>query len=411
MRLPRIKKRRILRFLAVMGPGIITASVDQDAGGIATYSLAGARYGFSLLWTIPFMVVSLGMIQEMNARMGIVTGKGLADLIRQRLGVRVTLVAMSVLTLANLANTVANFAGVAASTEIYGLSRYLTVPASALLLSWLVVKGTYRLVERTFLVSSGLYLVYAVSAFLARPPWLQVLHQTVRPNFHMDGAYLTMLITVVGTTIAPWMLFYLQSSVVDKGVRIRELPYARADAYLGSVISGVMMFFIIVACGATLFPHGIRVETAEEAAMAIEPFAGRFAAFLFGFGLFNSSIAAGAVIPLSTAYAVCEGLGWETGIDRTAREAPGFFSIYLTMVAASALLILWPNAPLITIMYFSQTLNGILLPFVLIFMLLLINDREIMGARVNSPAYNLIAWGTAFLMVVLTLLLLVTSIV
>ncbi|MDD5559804.1 divalent metal cation transporter [Candidatus Methylomirabilis sp.] len=411
MRLSRIKKRRILRFLAIMGPGIITASVDQDAGGIATYSLAGARYGFGLLWTIPLIVISLAVIQEMNARMGIFAGKGLADLIRERLGVRVTLVALSVLALANLANTVANFAGVAASTEIYGVSRYFSVPASALLLSWLVVKGTYRFVEKAFLVSSALYLVYAVSAFLARPSWLEVLHETVRPNFHMDSAYLTMLITVVGTTIAPWMLFYLQSSVVDKGISTREFSYARADAYLGSVIAGVMMFFIIVACGATLFRHGIRVETAEQAAMAIEPFAGRFAAFLFGFGLFNSSIAAAAVIPLSTAYAVCEGLGWDTGINRTFREAPGFFSIYLSMVGASALLILWPKAPLITIMYLSQTLNGILLPFVLIFMLLLINDRAIMGIRVNSPTFNLIAWGTAALMVVLTLLLLVTSII
>lgn len=411
MRLSRIKKRRILRFLAIMGPGIITASVDQDAGGIATYSLAGARYGFGLLWTIPLIVISLAVIQEMNARMGIFAGKGLADLIRERLGVRVTLVALSVLALANLANTMANFAGIAASTEIYGVSRYFSVPASALLLSWLVVKGTYRFVEKAFLVSSALYLVYAVSAFLARPSWLEVLHETVRPNFHMDSAYLTMLITVVGTTIAPWMLFYLQSSVVDKGISTREFSYARADAYLGSVIAGVMMFFIIVACGATLFPHGIRVETAEQAAMAIEPFAGRFAAFLFGFGLFNSSIAAAAVIPLSTAYAVCEGLGWDTGINRTFREAPGFFSIYLSMVGASALLILWPKAPLITIMYLSQTLNGILLPFVLIFMLLLINDRAIMGIRVNSPTFNLIAWGTAALMIILTLLLLVTSVV
>ncbi|MDE2180286.1 MAG: divalent metal cation transporter, partial [candidate division NC10 bacterium] len=399
MRLSRIKKRRILRFLAIMGPGIITASVDQDAGGIATYSLAGARYGFGLLWTIPLIVISLAVIQEMNARMGIFAGKGLAELIRERLGVRVTLIALSVLALANLANTVANFAGIAASTEIYGVSRYFSVPASALLLSWLVVKGTYRFVEKAFLVSSALYLVYAISAFLARPSWLEVLHETVRPNFHMDSAYLTMLITVVGTTIAPWMLFYLQSSVVDKGISTREFSYARADAYLGSVIAGVMMFFIIVACGATLFPHGIRVETAEQAAMAIEPFAGRFAAFLFGFGLFNSSIAAAAVIPLSTAYAVCEGLGWDTGINRTFREAPGFFSIYLSIVGASALLILWPKAPLITIMYLSQTLNGILLPFVLIFMLLLINDRAIMGIRVNSPTYNLIAWGTAALMV------------
>jgi Mn2+/Fe2+ NRAMP family transporter len=220
-----------------------------------------------------------------------------------------------------------------------------------------------------------------------------------------------MVITVIGTTITPWMLFYLQSSVVDKGIHIRDLRYARMDAFLGSLISGVMVFFIIVACGATLHPHGIRIDTAEEAAMAIEPFAGRFAALLFGFGLFNSSIAAAAIIPLSTAYAVCEGLGWETGVDRTPREAPGFFAVYLGMVASGALLILWPDAPLVAIMYLSQTLNGILLPFILLFMLRLINDREVMGARVNSPAYNLVAWGTAFLMVALTLLLVLTSLV
>jgi len=411
MQLPRIKKRRILRFLAVMGPGVITASVDQDAGGITTYSLAGARYGYGLLWTIPFMVVSLGVIQEMGARMGIVAGKGLADLIRERLGVRISLLALSLLAVANLANTAANFAGVAASTEIYGLSRYVSVPASALVLGWLVVKGTYRLVERAFLISSALYLVYAVSAIMARPAWLQVLRQTARPSFQASGEYVTMVITVIGTTITPWMLFYLQSSVVDKGIHIRDLRYARMDAFLGSLISGVMVFFIIVACGATLHPHGIRIDTAEEAAMAIEPFAGRFAALLFGFGLFNSSIAAAAIIPLSTAYAVCEGLGWETGVDRTPREAPGFFAVYLGMVASGALLILWPDAPLVAIMYLSQTLNGILLPFILLFMLRLINDREVMGARVNSPAYNLVAWGTAFLMVALTLLLVLTSLV
>jgi NRAMP (natural resistance-associated macrophage protein)-like metal ion transporter len=411
MRLSRIKKRRILRFLAIMGPGIITASVDQDAGGITTYSLAGAQFGYGLLWSLFFITIALAIIQEMGSRMGVVTGKGLAELIRERFGVRMTFGVMVVLVLANLANTVSEFAGVAASLEIFGWSRYVTVPLAALLVSWLVVKGTYRLVERIFLGASLFYAVYLISAFLAGPDWPTVLRQTVRPTFHIERDYLTMLITLVGTTIAPWMQFYIQASIVDKGVSRNAYGYVKLDVWIGSLVASAVAFFIIVACGATLNTHGIRIETAEQAAMAIEPFAGQYATLLFALGLFNASLFSAAIVPLSTAYAVCEGLGWDTGINRTFREAPGFFSIYLSMVGAGALLILWPKAPLITIMYLSQTLNGILLPAVLVFMLLLINDRAIMGEEVNSPTYNLIAWGTAFLMVVLTLLLLVTSIV
>lgn len=411
MRLSRIKKRRILRFLAIMGPGIITASVDQDAGGITTYSLAGAQFGYGLLWSLLFIAIALAIVQEMGSRMGVVTGKGLAELIRERFGVRMTFGVMGVLVLANLANTVSEFAGVAASLEIFGWSRYATVPLAALLVSWLVVKGTYRLVERIFLGASLFYVVYLISAFLAAPAWPTVLRQTVRPTFHIERDYLTMIITLVGTTIAPWMQFYIQASIVDKGVRRQAYGYVKLDVWIGSLVASAVAFFIIVACGATLNAHGVRIETAEQAAMAIEPFAGQYATLLFALGLLNASIFSAAIVPLSTAYAVCEGLGWDTGINRTFREAPGFFSIYLSMVGAGALLILWPKAPLITIMYLSQTLNGILLPAVLVFMLLLINDRKIMGAWVNSPAYNLIAWGTAFLMVVLTLLLLVTSII
>lgn len=411
MRRSRIRKRRILRFLAIMGPGIITASVDQDAGGITTYSLAGAQFGYGLLWSLFFIAIALAIVQEMGSRMGVVSGKGLAELIRERFGVRITFGVMVVLVLANLANTVSEFAGVAASLEIFGWSRYATVPLAALLVSWLVVKGTYRLVERIFLGASLFYIVYLVSAFLAGPTWPTVLRQTVRPNFHIERDYITMLITLVGTTIAPWMQFYIQASVVDKGVRRQAYGYVKFDVWLGSVVASAVAFFIIVACGATLNTHGVRIETAEQAAMAIEPFAGQYATLLFALGLLNASLFSAAIVPLSTAYAVCEGLGWDTGIDRTFHEAPGFFSIYLSMVGAGALLILWPRAPLITIMYLSQTLNGILLPAVLVFMLLLVNDRTIMGARVNSPTYNLIAWGTAFLMVMLTLLLLVTSIV
>ncbi len=411
MRLSRIKKRRILRFLAVMGPGIITASVDQDAGGITTYSLAGAQFGYGLLWSLLFIAVALAIVQEMGSRMGVVTGKGLAELIRERFGVRMTFGVMGVLVLANLANTVSEFAGVAASLEIFGWSRYITVPLAALLVSWLVVKGTYRLVERIFLGASLFYVVYLISAFLAAPAWPTVLRQTVRPTFHIERDYLTMLITLVGTTIAPWMQFYIQASIVDKGVRRQAYGYVKLDVWVGSLVASAVAFFIIVACGATLNTHGVRIETAEQAAMAIQPFAGQYATFLFALGLLNASLFSAAIVPLSTAYAVCEGLGWDTGINRTFREAPGFFSIYLSMVGTGALLILWPKAPLITIMYLSQTLNGILLPAVLVFMLLLVNDPAIMGTRVNSPAYNLIAWGTAFLMVVLTLLLLVTSII
>jgi Mn2+/Fe2+ NRAMP family transporter len=410
MRLPRIKKRRILRFLAVMGPGIITASVDQDAGGITTYSLAGAQFGYGLLWSLVFITIALAVIQEMGTRMGVMTGKGLADLIRERFGIRVTLGFMLVLVLANLANTVSEFAGVAASLEIFGVSRYATVPLAALLVGWLVVRGTYRFVERIFLGASLFYAVYLISALLAAPSWPTVLRQTVRPNLHIERGYLTMLITLVGTTIAPWMQFYIQASIVDKGIRRQEYPYVRADVWAGSLVASAVAFFIIVACGATLHVHGVRIETAEQAALAIEPFAGRYSAILFALGLLNASLFSAAIVPLSTAYAVCEGLGWATGVDRTLREAPGFFSIYLSMVGAGALLILWPQAPLVTIMYLSQTLNGILLPFVLILMLLLINDRAIMGPRVNSPAYNLVAWGTASVMLLLTLLLLVTSI-
>ncbi|NJD68003.1 MAG: Mn transporter [Candidatus Methylomirabilota bacterium] len=411
MRLSRIRKRRILRFLAIMGPGIITASVDQDAGGITTYSLAGAHFGYGLLWSLLFITIALAIVQEMGSRMGVVSGKGLAELIRERFGVRITFGVMVVLVVANLANTVSEFAGVAASLEIFGVSRYLTVPFAALIVSWLVVKGTYRLVERIFLGASLFYAVYLVSAFLAGPSWPAVLRQTVRPTFHIERDYLTMLITLVGTTIAPWMQFYIQASIVDKGVPRQAYGYVKLDVWVGSLVASAVAFFIIVACGATLNIHGIRVETAEQAAMAIEPFAGQYATLLFAVGLLNASLFSAAIVPLSTAYAVCEGLGWDTGIDRSFREAPGFFSIYLTMVGAGALLILWPKAPLITIMYLSQTLNGILLPAVLIFMLLLINDPAIMGTRVNTPTYNLIAWGTAFLMVVLTLLLLVTSVI
>lgn len=402
-------RRRLLLFLTVMGPGIITASVDQDAGGITTYSVAGAQYGYSLLWSLPFIVLALAVIQEMGTRMGVVTGRGLADLIRERFGLRITLLCMAILVVANLANTASEFAGVAASLEIFRISRHWSVPLTALFVFGLVIQGTYRAVERIFLVASALYVVYVVSALLAQPPWGAILSQMVRPSFSLTGGYLTTLITIVGTTIAPWMQFYLQSSIVDKGIRLRDLRWARLDAYVGSLVAGLIAFFIIVACGATLFPNGVRVETAKDAALALEPFAGHYATILFAFGLLNASIFSAAILPLSTAYAVCEALGWETGVDRRPREAPGFFIIYTLMIVLGAAPILLPRAPLVAIMFWSQTLNGLLLPLVLLVMLTLINDPEIMGRHVNSVPFNLVAWGTAAVMIALSLLLLLTG--
>jgi NRAMP (natural resistance-associated macrophage protein)-like metal ion transporter len=410
MRWSRVR-RRLFLFLAVMGPGIITASVDQDAGGITTYAVAGAQYGYSLLWSLPFIVLALAVVQEMGIRMGVVTGRGLADLIRERFGLRVTLLCMAILVLANLANTASEFAGVAASLEIFSISRHWSVPLTAVLVFALVIQGTYRAIERIFLVASALYVVYVVSALLAQPPWGAILRQTVRPTFSLQGGYLTTLITIVGTTIAPWMQFYLQSSVVDKGVRLRDLRWARLDAYVGSLVAGLIAFFIIVACGATLFPNGVRIETAKDAALALEPFAGHYATVLFAFGLLNASVFSAAILPLSTAYAVCEALGWETGVDRRPREAPGFFAIYTLMILLGAAPILLPRAPLVAIMFWSQTLNGLLLPLVLLVMLKLINDPEIMGRHVNSVGVNLVAWGTAAVMIALSLLLLLTTIV
>jgi NRAMP (natural resistance-associated macrophage protein)-like metal ion transporter len=410
VRMTRIR-RRVLLFLAVMGPGIITASVDQDAGGITTYSVAGAQFGYTHLWSLPLIILALAVVQEMGTRMGVVTGRGLADLIRERFGVRFTLIAMATLVLANVANTASEFAGVAASFEIFGISRLWSVPFAAVLVFCLVAQGTYKAIERIFLAASALYVVYFISAFLANPPWATILRQTVRPTFSLHGGYLTTLITIVGTTIAPWMQFYLQSTIVDKGIRLRDLRWARLDAYIGSVAAGLIAFFIIVACGATLYPNGIRVESAKDAALALEPFAGRYATILFAFGLLNASIFSAAILPLSTAYAVCEALGWETGVDRRPKEAPGFFTIFTLMILVGAVPILLPRTPLVAIMFWSQTLNGVLLPLVLVVMLKLINDPSLMGRHVNTVPFNLVAWGTAAVMTALSVLLLLTSVV
>ena len=402
----RVRMRaRLALVVAIVGPGIITANVDNDAGGITTYSLAGAHFGYGLFWTLIPITAALVVVQEMCARMGVVTGKGLADLIREHYGVRVTFYTMAALLFANLANTIAEFAGVAAALEIFGVSKYLSIPLAALFVWWLIVYGTYRRVENVFLLACLFYVAYLVSGLLAAPPWGVVLKRMVVPEFTWRADYLVMVVGVVGTTIAPWMQFYLQSAVVEKGVRPADYRYTRYDVIIGCVVAVVVAMFIMVACAATLHEKGIRIQTAQDAALALAPLAGRYCAGLFAFGLFNASLFAASVLPLSTAYYVCEAFGWETGIDRRFREAPQFFGLYTTLIALGGVFILIPHFPLLQVMYLSQVLNGVLLPFVLIFMLSLVNRRDLMGTYVNSRTFNLIAWTTCVVMIVLTVVM------
>lgn len=403
--LRRATRRRLLIALTVIGPGIITANVDNDAGGITTYSLAGAHFGYTFLWTLIPITLALIVVQEMAARMGVVTGKGLADLIREACGIRATVYLMVALLVANLGNTAAEFAGWAASLEIFGISKYLSVPVAALVVWWLVVKGTYRVVERVFLFACLMYVTYIASALLARPPWGLVLRSVVTPRLAVDRESLLMFIGLVGTTIAPWMQFYQQSAVVEKGVKLRDYAISRLDVVVGCLFTDVVAFFIIVATAATLYAQGIRIEDAKDAAIALVPLAGKYAAALFAIGLANASLFSAAVLPLATAYYVCEGMGWEAGIDKTFREAPHFLWLYTAILALGAAIVLIPGAPLIPILFLSQVANGVLLPFVLIFMLLLVNRRDLMGDHVNPPLYNVVAWGCTGTLILLTLLL------
>jgi NRAMP (natural resistance-associated macrophage protein)-like metal ion transporter len=403
------KKNKFLIFLSVLGPGIITANVDNDAGGIATYSVAGAHFGYSLLWTLIPITIALIVVQEMVARMGVVTGKTLADLIRENFGVKATFYLMLSLLFADMGNTVAEFAGWASSMEIFGVSKYLSVPIGAFAVWLLVVKGTYRFVERIFLIACTVFLTYVVSAFLVHPPWGQIMLATVRPSFEFKVPYLMMLIGIVGTTIAPWMQFYLQSAVVEKNIKAENYGASRMDVIVGCVMTDLVAFFIIVSCAATMYASGIKITDAKDAAVALAPLAGKHASILFAIGLANASLFAASILPLATAYYVCEGMGWESGIDKNFKTAPQFMWLYTGIIVIGALIILIPNAPLIPIMLISQVVNGMMLPFVLIFMLLLINNKGIMGDFTNSKIFNIIAWATVVIMIVLTLVLVVTS--
>jgi Mn2+/Fe2+ NRAMP family transporter len=402
-------KIRILLFFAVVGPGIITANVDNDANGIFTYSQAGAQFGHMLLWTMIPTTLALIVVQEISARMGAVTGKGLSDLIREEYGFRITFLMMIGILITNFGNVVGEFAGIASSLELFGLSKFKTVPICAVIVWLIIVKGQYKTVEKVFLAASFFYITYIVAGVLAHPAWKPAMIATIAPPHLADfrqHAYLYMVVGVVGTTIAPWMQFYLQSSVVEKGISRREYKASQIDVIAGCFFTDLVAWFIIVACAATLYVHGHRdISDAADAAQALRPLAGDYAYILFAMGLFNASLFAASILPLSTAYTVCEGLGFESGVGKKFREAPVFYWLYTILIAAGAGVILTPHLHLIDIAIKSQVLNGIVLPFVLIFMLLLVNRKEIMGEYVNSRLYNVIAWVTVIIMIVLTIAL------
>jgi NRAMP (natural resistance-associated macrophage protein)-like metal ion transporter len=406
-RLPnfRVHRSGILAFLGVMGPGLIAGLAGNDAGGIATYSVLGADTGLRMLWILPVTTVMLVIVLEMAARMGAVSGQGLGDLIRDEFGIRWTLFAMVVLLVANGANVVAEFAGAAAALEIFGIPRYVTVPIVAAGIWALVVFAGYRLVERIFLSVAVVFLAYVVSAFVAGPNWGEVGRALVTPSVSFEPKILLLMVATVGTTVTPYMFFYLQSSVADKGLGPEELPLERADAILGGVWTNVIAMFIVVVTAVTLFPRGIHIETAEEAALALAPVAGNFAKALFAFGLFGASVLAATVMPLTTSYAVCESFGWESGVSRKFSEAPVFMGLYTALIVIGAVVVLVPGLPLFGVILVSQNLNGILLPVVLIFMLRLVNKPRLMGNHTNPTWLNVLAWGLTGLIILLTLIL------
>ncbi|UWZ83340.1 NRAMP family divalent metal transporter [Occallatibacter riparius] len=404
-------RTRILLFLAVLGPGFITANVDNDSGGILTYSLAGAKHGYSLLWmTIP-VTIALIVVQEMCARMGVVSGKGLSDMIREEFGLRLTFILMIVLVLVNYTNVVTEFIGIAGSLHLFHVTKFISVPLCALGVWFLVVKGNYKTTEKIFLVASLVYIAYIFAGVLSQPSWHDALIATVvlpKASVWSNRDYMYDAIGVVGTTIAPWMQFYLQSSIVEKGIRVKDYAASRLDVIVGSFFTEIVAWFIIVACAATLYVHGMQdLAVPADAAEAMRPLAGDYAFILFSFGLFNASVFAASILPLSTAYTVCEGLGFESGVDKSFKEAPFFYWLYTLLIAFGAItVLLLPDANLVSYAILSQVLNGVLLPVVIILMLLLINRHDLMGEHKNSRTWNLIAWGTSIIVIFMTLIML-----
>ncbi|HEX8178015.1 MAG TPA: Nramp family divalent metal transporter [Pyrinomonadaceae bacterium] len=403
------QRRGLVAYLAVIGPGIVAANAGNDAGGIATYAKAGAEYGYGLLWTFIPITISLALVQEMCARMGVATGKGLADLIREQFGVRWTMLVMLALLVANGGVTVSEFVGIATATELFGISKYITVPAAGLLVWWLVVKGSYRRVERVFLIMSLVFVGYIVSAFLARPHWGAVAQGLVRPTFSLDARYLFMVVALIGTTISPYMQVFVQSSVVEKGVTEEDYPLTRLDVWTGTLFAICVACFIVISTAATLHVHGFtgELESAAEAARALAPLAGPYAKLLFGVGIFGASMLAAGVLPLATAYSISEALGFEKGVSRSFREAPIFQGIFTFLIAVGAFIALLPNLPLFRVLVVTQFINGLLLPVLLVAITRLASDRKLMGAHANGPLYNLVAWLTVFIVSALSLLLVI----
>lgn len=403
--------KKIALFLAVMGPGIITANVDNDASGITTYSVAGARFGYSILWVLVPTTIAIVVIQEMVARMGVITGKGLSDLIRENYGVKSTFYMMLALLIANMGTTVANFAGWAASMEIIGLSKYIMVPVGAISIWLLVLRGSYRAVEKMLLITCLLYFGYVISGFLAKPEWGEVLKHTFIPNIQLNPEFMLLSIAIIGTTVTPWMQFYLQSSIAEKGIRKEEYKVSRLDVFIGCGITEIIAFFIIVTCATTLFSRGIRIHEASEAALALGPLAGNYAFLIFAISLANASLLGAIIVPLATSYYICEAMGWERGVNKTFKEAPQFMWIYTFMIVISAFLTLIPGAPLVFLMVLASVVNGLLLPFVLIYALTLVNNRKLMGDYVNPKFHNIVSWGTVAVLTVLTIIFVITLLI
>jgi NRAMP (natural resistance-associated macrophage protein)-like metal ion transporter len=414
-RLPGVLRKRrtqLILFLGILGPGLITSNADNDAGGIFTYAQAGAKYGYNLIWLLLLTTIALAVVQEFNARLGVVSGKGLADLIRERFGVRITVLAMFLLLVANVATTVAEFAGIALAGEAFNISRYITVPLAALLVWFVVLRGSYAVVEKVFLGLSVIYFTYVISGLLVHPDWAQVLHQSIHPQTNiLDTSYLLLAVALVGTTITPWMQFYLQASVVDKGLRTSELQYERADVFIGSLVTDVIAFFIIVATAATLHVSGhTNIADAKDAAQALAPLAGDFAKVLFVAGLVGASLLAASVLPLSTAYAITEAFGWERGVGHSIRDAPAFFIIFTGLIVIGAAAVLIPGLPLATVTILSQDVDGLILPAILVYMLILINDKRVMGKYANGRFANIFGGATIVGVIILTVMLLVSAI-
>jgi NRAMP (natural resistance-associated macrophage protein)-like metal ion transporter len=405
---------QFLTFLAVLGPGFITAVVDNDAGGIYTYSQAGAKYGYMPLWTLLPITILLVVTQEMCSRMGAVTGKGLSDLIREEFGLRTTFFLMTVLVFANMTNVMANFAGVASATELVNVSRYISVPIAAILIAVVVTRASYRRVEQIFLFACSVYICYIVSGVLVKPDWKAVAISSIRPVVFIEAGYLAMLIGMVGTSVAPWMQFFLQAAVVEKGITAKDYAESRIEVIVGCIVMSVTAAFIIISCAGAIWsstsPDTRRdIETAADAARALKPF-GEFAYLLFGLGLLNASLFAASILPLSTAYTVCEGLGLESGVNKTYKEAPFFYGLFAFLIASGAVTVLLPNVPLVKIILISQILNGAVLPLVLGYMVVLVNKKRLMKEWVNGSFYNFVAWSAVVIMSGLTIALLFVSI-